>query len=470
MLHRPALRPEHDAARRRIAGLHRIEVAAPLVVPVHEDAGPRVNGAHQRERVGNLGVDGRHDANEGGEKRRAVPGILPALMQFKGGLQRLKPCHVRNPFGDQDAFVHERGHQLLPPCKEKMLLVVGRLRGHGVHERLGVQNALARFDKERVGRGEHRGHDGRMGGNDRLVAERIEAVDQPLLLRRLDVQFGFLDGQHEGLARFRARLAELHEQQKALQRDKARALPLRWKGWSGPLHEVRHDAFQNGVAVGCGQAQLELGRAGHERAQFVIGCADDLGQAPAGLQAARLLAESRGAARSARTACAGMSPRVATTRRNNSEEKEIQRSHVREAGTRKKPNSWSALVWMVRRCASSANGSPSVASSSTKKRIVSASSSSRSNRAAKPICTARSVCCASGAALKVLAFGIEPFLDAAFRAEPRGMVMRIVGRKARHGGDAQDARGFIRRAAVKIVFGKTAHQTVTPEEQTPAPR
>ena len=102
-----------------LLALHRIEVAAPVIVPVHEDAGPRVNGADQRERVGNLGVDGRHDANEGGEKRRAVSGVLPALMQFKGGLQRLKPCHVRNPFGDQNAFVHERGHELLPPCIEQ---------------------------------------------------------------------------------------------------------------------------------------------------------------------------------------------------------------------------------------------------------------------------------------------------------------------------------------------------------------
>ena len=113
--------------------------------------------------------------------------------------------------------------------------------------------------------------------------------------------------------------------------------------------------------------------------------------------------------RSARTACAGMSPSVDTTRRNNSDENEIHRSQVREAGTRKKPSSCSALVWIVRRCASSANGSPSVASSSTKKRIVSVSSSYRSNRAAKPICTARSVCCASGAALRVLAFGSNHF-------------------------------------------------------------
>ena len=174
--------------------------------------------------------------------------------------------------------MHERGDQLLPPCKEQVLLVVSRLRGHGVHERLGVQDALARFDKERVGRGKHRGDDGRMRGHNGLVAQRIEAVDQPLLLRRLDVQFGFLDGQHKGLARFRARLAELHEQQKALQRDKARALPLRGKGWPGALREVRHDAFQNGIAIGRGQAQLKSGCAGHERAQLVIGSADDLGQ------------------------------------------------------------------------------------------------------------------------------------------------------------------------------------------------
>ena len=156
--------------------------------------------------------------------------------------------------------------------------MIGRLRRHGVHERLGVQDAFARFDEKRVGRGKHRGDDGRMRGHDGLVAQRIEAVDQPLLLRRLDVQFGFLDGQHKGLARFRARLAELHEQQKALQRDKARALPLRGKGWPRALHEVRHDAFQNGIAVGRSQAQLESGRAGHERAQLVIGGADDLGK------------------------------------------------------------------------------------------------------------------------------------------------------------------------------------------------
>ena len=92
-------------------GIHRIEVAAPVIVPVHKDAGPGVNGVHKRERIGNLGVDGRYDANEGGEKRRAVSSILPALMQFTGGLQRLKPCHVRNPFGDQYEFVHERGRQ-----------------------------------------------------------------------------------------------------------------------------------------------------------------------------------------------------------------------------------------------------------------------------------------------------------------------------------------------------------------------
>src|SRR5262245_44189232 len=100
MLHGPALRPEHDAARWRVAGLHRVEVAAPFVIPVHEDAGPCMKGADQRERVRDLGVDGWHDANEGGKKRRTVSSVLPALMQFKGGLERLKPCHIRHPFGD----------------------------------------------------------------------------------------------------------------------------------------------------------------------------------------------------------------------------------------------------------------------------------------------------------------------------------------------------------------------------------
>ena len=94
MLHRPALRPEHDAARRRTARHHRIEIAAPVIVPVHKDAGPRVNGADQREGVGNLGVDGRHDANESGEKRRTRLRVIPTLILFKSGLQRLKPCHV----------------------------------------------------------------------------------------------------------------------------------------------------------------------------------------------------------------------------------------------------------------------------------------------------------------------------------------------------------------------------------------
>ena len=106
-----------------------------------------MNGADQRERVGNLGVDGRHDANEGGEKRRAVANVLPALVQFKGGLQRLKPRYLRNPLGDQDAFVHQRGHQLLPPSKEQMLLVIGWLCGHWVHQRFGAQNAIARLDE-----------------------------------------------------------------------------------------------------------------------------------------------------------------------------------------------------------------------------------------------------------------------------------------------------------------------------------
>ena len=39
------------------------------------------------------------------------------------------------------------------------------------------------------------------------------------------MQFGFLDGQNKRLACFRPRLAELHEQKKALQRDETRTLP-----------------------------------------------------------------------------------------------------------------------------------------------------------------------------------------------------------------------------------------------------
>lgn len=108
--------------------------------------------------------------------------------------------------------MHERGHQLLPPCVEQVLLVISRLCGHSVHQWLGAQRALARFDKERIGSWKHCGHYRRMRRDYRLVAQCIEAVDQPLLLRGLDVQFRLLDGQHEGLARFRARLAELHEQ------------------------------------------------------------------------------------------------------------------------------------------------------------------------------------------------------------------------------------------------------------------
>lgn len=202
-----------------------------------------MNGTDQRKRVGDLGVYGRHNANECGEKRRSISGILPTLMQFKGGLQRLKPRHVRNPFGDQHALVHKRGHQFLPPCVKQMLLVIGRLRGDGAHQWLGFQDALPRFDEKRIGRGKQGRHDGRMRRDNRLITERIEAVDQPLLLRGLDMKLGFLNCQHKRLSGFRSRLAKLHEQKKALQGDKTRALPLRGKGRPRSLNEVRHDAF-----------------------------------------------------------------------------------------------------------------------------------------------------------------------------------------------------------------------------------
>ena len=44
-------------------------------------------------------------------------------------------------------------------------------------------------------------------------------------------------------------------------------------------------------------------------------------------------------------------------------------------------------------------------------------------------------------------------------------MVRVVGREARYGGDAQDAGGLVRRAAVKIVLGKSAHQPVAPKKQ-----
>jgi hypothetical protein len=43
--------------------------------------------------------------------------------------------------------------------------------------------------------------------------------------------------------------------------------------------------------------------------------------------------------------------------------------------------------------------------------------------------------------------------------------MRVVGREARHGRDAKEARSLVRCAAVKIMLGKAAHQTVAPKQQ-----
>jgi len=64
-----------------------------------------------------------------------------------------------------------------------------------------------------------------------------------------------------------------------------------------------------------------------------------------------------------------------------------------------------------------------------------------------------------------LGFRVEPFLDAAFGAEPRRMVVRVVGRKARDRGDAQYAGGFVGLAAMKVMLGQAAHQTIAPEQQ-----
>ena len=43
--------------------------------------------------------------------------------------------------------------------------------------------------------------------------------------------------------------------------------------------------------------------------------------------------------------------------------------------------------------------------------------------------------------------------------------MRIVGRKAGYRGDKQDTRGFIRLAAVKVVLGQTAYQSIAPKKK-----
>ena len=45
------------------------------------------------------------------------------------------------------------------------------------------------------------------------------------------------------------------------------------------------------------------------------------------------------------------------------------------------------------------------------------------------------------------------------------MVMRVVGGEAYHGGDTEDAGGFIGRASVEVVLSQTAHQTVAPEKK-----
>ena len=61
--------------------------------------------------------------------------------------------------------------------------------------------------------------------------------------------------------------------------------------------------------------------------------------------------------------------------------------------------------------------------------------------------------------------GVEPFLNAPFRTEPRRMMMRVVGRESRQDSDAQNARGLVWRAAMKIMLGETAQQPVAPEQQ-----
>jgi hypothetical protein len=64
-----------------------------------------------------------------------------------------------------------------------------------------------------------------------------------------------------------------------------------------------------------------------------------------------------------------------------------------------------------------------------------------------------------------LAYGIEPFLDAALGTEPRSVMVRVVRRETRYGSDAQYPAGLVWRAAVEVVLGESAHQPVAAKKQ-----
>ncbi len=230
------------------------------------------------------------------------------------------------------------------------------------------------------------------------------------------------------------------------------------------MHEMRHDAFQHGIAVGRGQAQLKSWRGGHERPQFVVGDADDLGKSRLVFEprALRRIPESRpfgadglcGHVPTRRYHAAEQfrgkgNPAVPCARGRNQKEAQLlerlglNRSQMRVFCER------IAQRRLVVHEKTDRLGLQLVE--------IEARGKADLHRQAGMLCVRRGA--------QRLGLRVVPFLDPSFGAEPRGMMMRVVSRKARHGGDAQDARGFIRRATVKIVFGQAAHQTVAPEQQ-----
>jgi len=109
--------------------------------------------------------------------------------------------------------------------QEKMLLVVGRLRGHGSIQRLALSTPRA-FEEQVSGARKHRATMGELGGDDGLVAQRIERLNKPICCDALDVQLGYATASTKDGPFPRAALAELHEQQRLLLGNKARALTL----------------------------------------------------------------------------------------------------------------------------------------------------------------------------------------------------------------------------------------------------
>ena len=118
---------------------------------------------------------------------------------------------------------------------------------------------------------------------ERAIDEVID-VDEPFLLRRLDMEFGLLDGHHEALRLGPSGGAELHQQEETLQRRQSGPLPRRRERWSFAVFEVRNDGLQNAFTVCRRQAQLELRRSSHEVCQFAVDARDNRREAVRGLE------------------------------------------------------------------------------------------------------------------------------------------------------------------------------------------